>query len=124
MKARLRNTALAGATLGAAALLLAGCLFSIDAKPEDGGVIGGGNVFLVSAPFEEEGVDPPDSDEDTDSYDFGPYCSALVECVCSELDPDEYLQCVEDVAELDEDECEAILEANYEECLPDAGLWD
>jgi hypothetical protein len=122
MKAKLRNTALAVTALGAAALFLAGCLFSIDAKPEDGGVIGAGDMFLVSAPFEEEGVDPPDDDDqDTGNYDFGPYCSALVECVCDDLEPGEYLQCLEDVAELDEDECQEILEENYEECLPDAG---
>ena len=123
MKAKLRNTALVVATLGAAALFLAGCLFSIDAKPEDGGVIGAGDMFLVSAPLEEEGVDPPsDGEEDTENYDFGLYCSALVECVCAELGLGEYLQCLEDVAELDEDECESILEENYEECLPDAGF--
>lgn len=108
--------------LCAAGWLAAGCLFSVDAEPEDGGVIGAGTVILASAPFAEDGIDPPgdDDDGDTDTYDFGPYCEALVECICEGLSPSQYLQCLEAIAELSESECLSILEDDYSECLPDS----
>jgi len=124
MSARLRNSVAAGLALGAAALLAAGCLFSIDDKPEDGGVIGGGRVSLTSVDFEEDGLDPPGDDGDeTDEgpFDFGPNCTALAECVCVDQPADQQIECLEAIAELSEDDCLEILESDYEECLPDAG---
>ena len=129
MNAKLRNTALLCLVLGATALLLAGCLFSIDGESEDGGVLGGGRVFLTSASFEEEGLDPPndgdDSDDtDLDTYGFGPYCTALVECACEGLSFEQFTSCVEAVEDMSESECLSILENDYPECEPGEGLSD
>ncbi|MBW2275845.1 MAG: hypothetical protein JRF63_00045 [Deltaproteobacteria bacterium] len=127
MNAKLRNIARASLVLGATALLLAGCLFSIDGEPEDGGVLKGGTVFLTSVSFEEDGLDPPgdeDEDSDSDTYDFGPYCAMLVECVCEGLSPGQYADCLDSIADMSENGCQSILESDYEECLPDSGLSD
>jgi hypothetical protein len=101
---------------------LAGCLYTVDGDPVDGGQLGAGRTFLHTATFTEEGIDPPDSGEgeqpDAGAYDFGEYCSALVDCVCEGLDTEEYALCLEAVAELSEYDCEQMLEDAYPECLP------
>jgi hypothetical protein len=113
-----------GAALGAAACLLASCLYSVDIQPEDGGVLGPGTLSLDSVPFAEQGVDPQATDEeiDSDTYGFGVFCSALAGCVCDGPSPSEYIECYEAVDEFSEGECLAILESDYAQCLPDAGL--
>jgi hypothetical protein len=101
---------------------LAGCLYTVDGDPQDGGQLGAGTMFLESTTFTEEGIDPPDSGDgeepDAGAYDFGEYCAALVECVCDGLDTEEYALCLEAVAEMSEDDCEQLLQEAYPGCLP------
>lgn len=124
MNAILQKTAAAILVPGVAAILLTGCLFTVDGEPEDGGVLGGGNVFLASVDFEEDGLDPPGDDDDEgpelDTDDFGEYCAALFVCACEGLEPEQLTLCVETIAGMSESECLAVLESDYPECVPDS----
>lgn len=102
-----------------------GCLDTSDEEFDDE-LNSSGDLQLVNLPnFQWPGDDDDYYYDDDDDYyydddddDTGPYCQALIDCVCSTQYGEYYDSCVETVQALSEDYCQTYLEENLPECLP------
>jgi len=102
-----------------AATLVAGCLFHTKEEAEDGGTIGGGTLELDGFPIGADGIDPAPAADGGSSAEVEDWCELLIECVCEQLSDDAYDDCM-DLAESSSDqECQALIENYYSECLED-----
>lgn len=88
-------------------LIFGGCLGHGEEDPSDPGRLSSGYIELDEFPIGVPGV-----------AGLGPFCRRVYECGCPILSPDDIGGCHQEMAIMDEDTCQTMLQRAVPECLP------